>query len=182
MKNCQKYVFQSLRLGFREWAEEDIQEMFLISSDTEVMKFFPEPQTIEQTKDLVRRMQQQFAKNCFCYFAVEVLETEEFIGFIGLAEINFEASFTPAVDIGWRLAKSAWNKGYATEGANRCVRYGFDVMKLKSIKSIAPEINTKSINVMKKIGMKQKETFKHPFLADCKRLENCVLYEIENNS
>jgi len=142
------------------------------------MEFFPYLPSLEQTKLFIERMQNQFNKNGFCYFAVDVLETEEFIGFIGIAEQTFEADFTPCIDIGWRLDKKYWKKGYASEGAKRCLEFAFETKKLESIKAVAPKINLKSRKVMEKIGMKYMKDFKHPALKGDKRLEICVLYEI----
>jgi len=176
MKN---YLFKSERLGFRNWTEADKPKMALINSDVEVMAFFPSTPSKEQTEEFVIRMQNQFSKNRFCYFAVDKLENKEFIGFIGISEQNYKSDFTPCVDIGWRLAQKEWGKGYATEGAQKCLDYAFNDIKLKTIKAICPIINDKSEAVMKKLGMKKIKVFKHPLLKANKRLETCVLYEIE---
>lgn len=175
------YIFKSERLGFRNWNENDKPKMGIINSDPKVMEHFPSIPTSDQTNQFIDRMKQQFSKNGFCYFAVDKLENGEFIGFIGIAEQNFESDFTPCVDIGWRLAQKEWGKGFATEGAKKCLDFAFDEIGLKNIKSICPIVNDKSENVMKKIGMKKTNEFNHPLLSDFKRLEKCVLYEIEKN-
>ena len=176
MKN--KYIFTSERLGFRNWQPTDTAQLFALNSDKEVMEFFPHLPSLEETKALIEKMTNQFEKNGFCYFAVDVLEAGEFIGFIGIAEQNFEADFTPCIDIGWRLDKKYWGKGYASEGAKRCLEFAFKEKQIDSVKAVAPKINRKSVGVMKKIGMKYIKDFKHPALKDNKKLENCVLYEI----
>lgn len=170
------YLFTSLRLGFRGWTEADIPLMAAINADPEVMRFFPATQSAEQTGNFVRRMQAELAAKNYCYFAVEELATGIFIGFTGMMEQTYEADFTPCTDIGWRLAKTAWGKGYATEGAKRCLAYGFEQADLKTIYATAPEINLPSIAVMKKAGMQYMQHFKHSRLAGNERLENCVLY------
>ena len=172
------YLFTSPRLGFRNWQESDIAKMAAINADIAVMEFFPETQTLRQTQDFVARMQAQQADKGYCYFAVDTLEDREFIGFIGLSDKTFEASFTPCVDIGWRLARSAWGKGYATEGARRCLQYGFTELGMDKIYSMAPKLNLKSEQVMKKIWMKKAGEFIHPLLTNNERLKDCVLYEI----
>ena len=93
---------------------------------------------------------------------------------------TYEAPFTPITDIGWRLKKSAWGKGYATEGAKVCLDYAFKQLKLDSVASVCPTVNIPSENVMKKIGMTKQGTFKHPKLTDYPKLEECVWYKIEN--
>lgn len=176
-----KYIFTSQRLGFRNWQFSDTEKLFKLNSDKDVMEFFPFLPSLEQTKALIEKMTTQFEKYGFCYFAVDILETNEFIGFIGIAEQTFEADFTPCVDIGWRLDKKYWGEGYATEGAKRCLQFAFEEKNLDSIKSIAPKINAKSISVMKKIGMRYIKDFNHPASSSDKRLETCVLYEIKNS-
>ena len=173
------YIFKSERLGFRNWSEKDKTKMGIINSDPKVMAHFPATLTQEQTNEFIDRMKEQFSKHGFCYFAVDKLENKEFIGFIGIAEITFESDFTPCVDIGWRLAQQEWGKGFATEGAKKCIDFAFSEIGLKNIKSICPEINTKSEKVMKKIGMKKMKIFNHPLLTDFNDLEKCVVYEIE---
>ncbi len=172
------YLFTSERLGFRNWTEHDTPKMALINSDPKVMEFFPSIPNKEETEQFVERMQHQFAKNGCCYFAVDKLENNEFIGFIGISEQNYEADFTPCFDVGWRLAQKEWGRGYATEGAKKCLDFAFNEIGLKSIKSICPIVNVKSEGVMKKLGMIKQKTFKHPLLKEHKKLESCVLYEI----
>ncbi len=172
------YLFKSERLGFREWQTTDIPQMADINTDPEVMAFFPNTLTRQQTAEFIERMQKQFALKGFCYFAVDNLEDGAFIGFIGLSEQTFEADFTPCTDIGWRLSKRFWGKGYATEGATKCLSYAFAQLKQKKINAIAPKVNLRSEQIMKKIGMKKVGNFIHPLLINNERLEECVLYEI----
>ncbi|MEZ5059048.1 MAG: GNAT family N-acetyltransferase [Saprospiraceae bacterium] len=175
------YLFQSQRLGFRNWSEKDLDEFAVMNADLEVMKHFPKSLTREESALALQKFQALFEEKGYTYYATDLLETGEFIGFIGLADKDFESDFTPAVDIGWRLKKSAWGKGLATEGAIRCLEFGFKTLHLNSIISLCPIVNTGSENVMKKIGMKKMKIFKHPQLGDFPRLQECVLYQIENN-
>lgn len=170
-----KYIFKSERLGFRNWNKNDKPKMGKINSDPKVMEHFPAIPTQKQTDEFIDRMKTQFSENGFCYFAVDKLENNEFIGFIGIAKQTFESDFTPCVDIGWRLAQAEWGKGFATEGAKKCLEYAFDKIGLKNIKSICPKTNDKSEKVMKKIGMKKIINFNHPLLCEFKELEECVL-------
>lgn len=173
-----RYLFTSERLGFREWGYADIHAMAEINADSAVMEFFPAVQNLEQTEAFVTRMQQQQSEKGYCYFAVETLEDQAFIGFIGLSDKSFEADFTPCIDIGWRLSKSAWGHGYATEGARRCLAYGLNDLGMKQIHAIAPKVNERSEHVMRKIGMTKLSEFVHPQLLDDERLRLCVVYVI----
>ena len=175
----ENYIFTSDRLGFRNWELADIDKMHEINSDAGVMEFFPDVLTKEQTSDFVLRMKKQFVAKGFCYFAVDKLENYEFIGFIGLSEQTYKADFTPCVDIGWRIKRSEWNKGFATEGAKRCLEYALNYMKLEYIYSIAPKINVKSEYIMTKIGMEKLYEFEHPLLINNEKLRTCVLYKTQ---
>ncbi|MGB1019083.1 MAG: GNAT family N-acetyltransferase, partial [Chitinophagales bacterium] len=73
MKN--KYIFKSKRLGFRTWKGSDLEEMTLINSSKEVMKYFPNTQTKEHTKQFIAKMNKSFEQNSYCYFAVDILKT-----------------------------------------------------------------------------------------------------------
>jgi len=176
----ERYLFKSERLGFRNWKSSDLAEMAEINADSEVMKFFPNIQNSSETQNFIERMQKQFADHGYCYFAVELINDSTFIGFIGIADQTYKADFTPCTDMGWRLNKKYWGKGYATEGAKRCIEYAFQELGLDKIFSIAPKINANSEAVITKIGMSKVKEFDHPLLLDDSRLKVCVLYEIEN--
>lgn len=175
------YIFKSERLGFRNWDLSDVNNFAEINTDPEVMQHFPATLSLKETSEFIVRLQKHYKERGHNYFATEILETGEFIGFIGLAYQNYETDFNPAVDIGWRLKKSAWGFGYATEGARRCLEFAFDELNLIRIIATCTVANTSSENVMKKIGMTKKEIFKHPLLKDFKQHEMCVLYEIQKN-
>lgn len=151
--------------------------MHEINSDEKVMEFFPSIPTKEQTKEFIERMQNLFANKGFCYFAVDKLEDNEFIGFIGLSEQTYKADFTPCIDIGWRIKSSEWNKGFASEGAKKCLEYALNDLKVKNIYSIAPKINTKSEHIMTKIGLKKQYEFEHSLLTNFEKLKTCLLYK-----
>lgn len=172
------YLFTSKRLGFREWSLNDLDDFFQLNSDVEVMKHFPKTLTKEDTKAYIIRLQTQFKNFGHNYYATEVKESGEFIGFIGLAYQDFESDFTPNVDIGWRLKKSAWGKGFATEGAKRCLDIAFNKLHLDKIISTCTLNNKGSEKVMQKIGMQKVREFKHPKLKEYPEMQTCLLYEI----
>jgi RimJ/RimL family protein N-acetyltransferase len=181
MNDTKKYIFKSERLGFRNWNLTDIEKMHEINSDEKVMEFFPNIPTREQTEEFIERMKKQYENKGFCYFAVDKLEDNKFIGFIGLSEQTYKADFTPCIDIGWRINSNEWNKGFATEGAKKCLDYALNELKLENVFSIAPKINIKSEHIMTKIGMKKQYEFEHSLLTNDERLKTCVLYKYGNN-
>ncbi|GAB5554272.1 MAG: GNAT family N-acetyltransferase [Saprospiraceae bacterium] len=177
-----KYLFLSNRMGFRNWQDQDLMPLAHMNQNPEVMRFFPRVQTLSETKAFIQRMDTLYQDKGYAYFAVDRLEDQTFIGFIGLAWQTFVSPITPCVDIGWRLAPTFWGHGYATEGAQRCLEFGFQALGLQSIKAFAPLINQPSIRVMQKIGMQEQLRFKHPALKEDPRLEVCVAYEISNKA
>jgi RimJ/RimL family protein N-acetyltransferase len=92
---------------------------------------------------------------------------DRFIGFVGLAEPSFESPFTPAIEVGWRLARPYWGHGYATEGARAALAFGFDELDLEEIVSFTSAINERSRKVMERLGMWRDPAgdFLHPLLA-----------------
>lgn len=181
MFDLNKFIFTSSRLGFRNWKQEDVSALHEINTDPEVMKYFPSIPTKEDTVEFIHRMQKLFMKSSYCYFAVERLDNFKLIGFFGLSSINFENKFSSSIDLGCRSRKSEWNQGFATEGAKRCIQFGFERLNIPSMIAIAPKVNLKSELVMKKAGLSFVEYFIHPKLKEHKELEECVLYEIKNS-
>lgn len=173
-----RYIFKSERLGFRNWEKEDIAEFAKLNSDDDVMEHFPKTLSTDEVIELVDQLRNHLSQNGFTYYATEILETREFVGMIGLALQQYETKYTPAIDIGWRLKKKAWGKGYATEGAKRCLQYAFDELGLDKVISVCTISNIKSENVMKKIGMTKIGEFDHPEMINHPGYEKHFCYEI----
>lgn len=173
------YIFTSERLGFRQWKQSDISPFTELNADAEVMEFFPSTKTPEESIGFIHKMNGFFQENNFCFYAVDELTSKSFIGFIGFWKQDFEASFTPCFEIGWRLRKEYWNKGFATEGARACLEYGFNHLNFPSVYSFTAKQNIRSEKVMRKIGMTKINEFNHPSLDANDPLCLHVLYKIE---
>jgi 3-dehydroquinate dehydratase/shikimate dehydrogenase len=148
------------------------------------MEYFPGLKTKEESDHSVSLISNHIEKCGWGFWAASLIETGEFIGFIGLQDVHFKAKFTPAVEIGWRLAYKHWGKGYATEGALASLAYGFDTLKLNEIVSFTPLGNMRSRAVMARIGMHHdsKDDFDHPKLPQGHPLRRHVLYRINYQS
>lgn len=177
-----EYIFTSSRLGFRNWLTADLSAFAALNADVDVMEHFPKPLTEKETAHFIQRLQKHFDQYGYNYFATEILETGELIGFIGLAHQTYESEFTPATDIGWRLKKTAWGNGYATEGAKRCMAYAFNKIKLTQLFATCTLKNKRSENVMQKIGMTKMGYFNHPNLKAHPAYEKCVWYQIKREA
>lgn len=168
------------RLILRNWQEDDLKPFRELNSDEEVMRYFPKTYSLEETDAFYRAIIKEFEEYNYGLYAVEIKESNEFIGFIGFHRATFEADFTPCIEIGWRLKRDAWGKGYATEGAKACLEYGFKNLNFKEVYSFTAKINKPSQNVMKKIGMHYVKDFNHPKIDHNNKLCRHVLYVIRN--
>jgi len=173
-----EYIFTSQRLGFRFWKTDDLDHFSEMNADPEVMQHFPKVLTLDESKEFLDRLMAHQEKHGYCYYAVELKESGEWLGFIGMAYQTFESDFTPCTDIGWRLKRSAWGHGYATEGAECCKIFAFRTLKLTKLIATCTTTNFSSENVMKKIGMTKSADFKHPNLTGFPELQDCFCYEI----
>lgn len=171
------YIIETNRLGLRNWLDSDIPKFVKMNKDSRVMEYFPKILTEFESKQMVEKNKMNISDNGFGLWAVEIKQTNEFIGFVGLSIPQFEANFTPCIEIGWRLAYKYWGNGYAQEAAEKCLDYGFINLGFKEIVSFTSVLNLRSINVMKKIGMKYTQEFEHPNIAQGNKLRRHVLYK-----
>jgi len=171
---------QTRRLLLRRWRESDRIPFQAINADPRVMEFLPALLTPTQSGALFDRIQAHFGRHGFGPFAVELLENSTFIGYIGAFVPEFDAHFTPAVEIGWRLAFNSWGRGLATEGARAVVDYAFSYLGLESLVSFTVPANLRSRRVMEKLGMTHdpRDDFDHPRLPEGHPLRRHVLYRL----
>ena len=167
------------RLILRRWHEQDFEPFAALNADPEVMRYFPSTLTRAESDAMVGRIEAQFDARGYGLWAVEVVGDAPFIGFIGLAYQTFPAPFTPAVEVGWRLAKAHWGNGYAPEGARAALDFAFDEVGLDEVVSMTTVANDKSRRVMEKVGMTRDpaDDFDHPNVTD-QRIRPHVLYRI----
>lgn len=170
---------ETTRLRLRDWEETDLEPFSRLNADEQVMKYFPKTLSIEETKVFYKSIISEFKDLGFGLYAVEEKETQDFIGFIGFHKAAFEADFTPCTEIGWRLKKEVWGKGYATEGAAACLQHGFNSLGLHDVYSFTADVNAPSKRVMLKIGMRFIKTFHHPKVETDNPLSKHVLFHIE---
>ena len=173
-------MIRTPRLILREWRQSDLAKFAQINADPLVMKHFPSVLSQQQSDDLAARISHHFSTHGWGLWAVEIPDQTDFIGFIGLHTVPFQAAFTPAVEVGWRLASPFWGRGYATEGAKAAIQYGFETLQLDQIVSFTVPTNLPSRRVMEKLGMSHdsKDDFEHPKLPPEHPLRHHVLYRI----
>jgi len=168
------------RLLLRRWRAVDSAPFAALNADPEVMEHFPAPLDRAASDALIDAVEVGFERHGFGLWALEVRESGELAGFTGLAVPAFEAPFTPAVEVGWRLARRAWGQGYATEAGLAALAFGFEEIGLEEVVSFTAVGNMRSRAVMERLGMRRDpaEDFDHPSLPAGHPLERHVLYRI----
>ena len=142
------------------------------------MEYFPSVLDRQQSDELADRVEAYFVKNGFGLWAVEIPGVTSFAGFDGLFTPTFEAPGNQPIEIGWRLARPFWGKGYATEGARAALQFGFTHLDLEEIVAFAVPANVRSTAVMRRIGMTFSQEFDHTKFEEGHRLRRHVLYRI----
>ncbi|HEY4346024.1 MAG TPA: GNAT family N-acetyltransferase [Gaiellaceae bacterium] len=171
------------RLLLRQWKASDLEPFAELNADPETMRYFPAPLTRAESDALVDRASAQIHERGWGIWAVEVRSTGDFIGFVGLDVPRFEAHFTPAVEIGWRLLRADWGHGYATEAARASLAFGFDELRLDEIVAMTVVANDRSRRVMERLGMTHDpgDDFEHPLLEEASPLRRHVLYRLASS-
>jgi RimJ/RimL family protein N-acetyltransferase len=171
--------FETQRLRARQWREADFEPFSQMNADPKVMEYFPARLSREESDALARRYQAAMAERGWGLWAIEIKDTEEFIGFTGLAIPIVTLPFSPCVEIGWRLSAAHWGKGYAPEAATKALRIGFETLGLAEIVSFTALENRRSRAVMKKLGMQEDATtFEHPNMPVGHPLREHCLYRL----
>lgn len=171
------------RLRLRRWHPDDRAPFAALNADPVVMEHLPALLTPEQSDAMVERIEACFDEHGFGLWATEILhgpDNGRFIGYVGLWPATFEAHFTPAIEVGWRLARPYWGRGYATEAARAATADGFGRLGLAEIVSFTAAGNRRSRRVMEKLGMTHDpaDDFDHPGLPDGHPLRRHVLYRL----
>lgn len=169
------------RTRLRAWRDEDRAPMAAMGVDPEVMEFFPGLLDRAASDAMIDRIRDHFDRHGFGLWALEIPERGlAFAGFVGIVWCNFEAHFTPAVEIGWRLARAAWGGGYATEAARAALRFGFATLPVDQIVALTVPTNRRSRAVMERLGMRRDpaDDFDHPRIVEGHPLRRHVLYRL----
>jgi len=168
------------RVRLRRWRSDDREPFAALNGDPEVMEHFPSTLTPQESDALIDRIEAFFATHPYGLWAVERRDTHSFIGFAGLSLQTFEAHFTPAIEVGWRLAREQWGHGFATEAGNAAIAYAFQSLRLAEIVSMTATTNVRSQRVMERLGMTRDpaDDFDHPGVPAGHPLRHHVLYRL----
>jgi RimJ/RimL family protein N-acetyltransferase len=166
------------RVILRPWQlPEDLEPLFAINGDPAAMRFFPETMDRAGSDDWGRRIAADCASRAYGFWALD-LPGAGLVGVVGIKPVPFEADFTPAIEIGWRIATAYQRQGLAEEAARLALAYGFGPAGLADIVAFTPPANEPSWRLMEKLGMTRRGVFEHPRLAPGHRLRRHLLYGI----
>jgi len=166
------------RLLLRRWRDDDRAPFAAMNADPRVMEHFPAALSAAESDALVERIERSFDERGYGLWALERIDDGAFLGFTGLLDVGFEAPFTPALEVGWRLAAGAWGRGYATEAGRASLAHAFAVIGAAEVVSFTAVVNVRSQRVMQRLGMTHDpaDDFEHPLVAAGDRLRPHVLY------
>jgi RimJ/RimL family protein N-acetyltransferase len=171
---------QTQRLLLRRWRPSDLPLLAAINADPSVMEHFPATLSAAESAALVERIEACFDDRGYGLWAVELPAQASCIGFVGLSPVDLQVPFAPAVEVGWRLARGFWGRGFATEAAAAATAFGFQRLDLTQIVAYTATANLRSRRVMERLGMRRDpvEDFDHPKLPAGERLRRHVLYRL----
>lgn len=169
------------RLRLRQWTAADLEPFAALNADPVVMELMGGCLSRAQSDAFAQRAEAGIARRGWGVWALEVSDPAQFIGCVGLFETSFHAHFTPCVELQWRLRRSSWGQGLATEAARECLRFAFEQLALPEVVAFTVPANARSRAVMERLGMHHDSAgdFEHPRLPAGHPLRRHVLYRLK---
>jgi RimJ/RimL family protein N-acetyltransferase len=178
-------VLTTDRLRLRGWRETDLAPMARMNADPEVMAHLGAPLGRRQSDMMVGRFLQKWQEEPrFGWWVVEDRVSGAFAGFAGLGEPDFEMPMGRCVEIGWRLARHVWGRGFATEAGRACLAHGFGSVALDEIVAFTVPGNARSRAVMSRLGLAEVAggAFDHPMVPEGSPLRRHLLFRITRSA
>jgi RimJ/RimL family protein N-acetyltransferase len=168
------------RLVLRRWIDQDRGRLAAITADPEVMRYRFATLSRPESDHLIDENEASFEKDGLGLWAIERIDDRRLLGYAGFGTSDFGASFCPAIDVGWTLARDAWGYGYATEAGSAAVEYGFETLRLREIVAHTTSLNDRSRAVMRRLGMTHDsaDDFDAPWYAEGHPFRRFVLYRL----
>jgi ribosomal-protein-alanine N-acetyltransferase len=174
---------RTARLVLRRWHDEDIDAFAALAADPVVMEFLRPLPDRAAAEAWVAQAQQHWRRYGFGRWVVALPGEAAFVGVVGLTRVDYQAHFTPAIEIAWRLARAYWGRGYATEAAQAALAQGFRDHGIDAVVAVTVPANVRSRRVMERLGMTRlpQDDFDHPDVPEGP-LRRCLLYRLRNPS
>lgn len=174
---------ESNRILLRPWKPSDLQPFAKMNADADVMRYYPSTLNHEESDEFAQRIQERFNEKGWGFWALEHKDSGKFMGFTGLNIPGYDLPCNPCIEVGWRLARSFWGEGFATEAAKASLDFAFANLKTDRIVSFASVVNERSWQVMERLGMRNThQNFDHPIIPAGHELSEHVLYEIDKDT
>jgi RimJ/RimL family protein N-acetyltransferase len=173
--------FDSLRtdrLLMRRWQDSDREPFAELNADPEAMRFFPSMLDRAGSDRLIDVIEERFETQGFGLWALEVAETGQFIGFTGLNPMPDDVPGAGGMEVGWRLTRSAWRHGYATEAARAALDVWLTQLDNSEIYSMTTLLNEPSLAVMRRLGLTEYARWDHPRIPEGNPLRPSVTYRM----
>lgn len=166
------------RLSLRPWEAEDAGPFLAMCNDAQVMEFLGPPMTRAQVDDVIERQNRFQQELGYCFWVIQPHDSPDMIGFCGLKPGPAHTPLEGRIEIGWRLARPYWGKGYAQEAASAAIDWGFANLPVDHIWAITVAGNVRSWGLMERLGMERRDdlAFDHPALADDDPLKPHITY------
>ena len=172
---------KTTHLLLRQWREEDLEPYAKLTASKEVMKYFPQTLTVEQSNRAARKFQKLLEERGWGFWAVEERVSGQFIGYAGLHAPQTQFPFSPCIEIAWRMGQKYWENGYVLEAGEAILRAAFEIFGLEEIVYFSSVKNKKGEEVATALKMqKEEQTFHHPFVEREHPLSEHYLYRIKN--
>ena len=168
------------RLRLRSWTDADRDPFAALALHPDITRYLTAVRDRETANAWIDRQIAREAEDGICFWAVEDRQSGALVGSVGLSRLRYEAHFTPAVELGWRIARPCWGAGYAPEAAAASLHHGFTTLPVPEIVAVTVPANTNSQAVMTKIGMTRDAggDFDHPQIPDGHELKRHVLFRL----
>ncbi len=162
----------------RAWRPSDREPFAAMNADPDVMRHFPGLQTRAESDGFADRIEARMAVLGYGLWALAPAGPASFIGFTGLNPMPEAVPGAGGIEVGWRLARSAWGNGYATEAGRAALAVAFDLAAYDEVWSLTATINAPSRAVMDRLGLRHVETQLHPALDPASPIAEHVFYRI----
>lgn len=166
------------RLVMRRWRDGDREPFAALNADPRTMAYFPSTLDRAASDAFVDQIEARFQQQGFGLWALEVTATGQFIGFTGLNPMPPDVPGAGGMEVGWRLDRHAWHRGFATEAARAALEVAFDGAGLAEIWSMTAVLNEPSQAVMRRIGLTETARFDHPRIPAGHPLAPHVTYHL----
>jgi len=174
-------LFETERLIVRNWRAADLPAFYELTSAPELLTYIGPPKSRQEADAIFELVTREIAERGYGFAAVEPKAGGGCAGFVGIRDVAFEAPFTPAIEIGWRLVARHWGRGFAREAARGWLTEAFARFGLDEVVAFTVPANRRSQRVMRAIGMRRDPAgdFDHPALAVGHPLRRHILFRIK---